>query len=94
MIPQDTSKLLIEQNCAVSTQSTPMTRKNSGPSPCEIKNKDFSASFDGEKWTVVWNWTTGPPILKNKVGCYETRLKDEEKSERSNFVLRRECLPH
>ena len=37
MIPQDTSKLLIEQNCAVSTQSTPMTRKNSGPS--RVKSK-------------------------------------------------------
>ena len=42
----------------------------------------------------MWNWTTGPPILKNKVGCYETRLKDDEKSERSNFLLRWECLPH
>ena len=29
----------------------------------------------------MWNWTTVPPILKNKVGCYETHLKEEEKAE-------------
>ena len=58
------------ENCTVNTQPTAMTRNNSGPRPCEIEHKDFSASFDGERWTVVWNWTTGPPTLKNKVGCY------------------------
>ena len=36
-------------HCAVSTQPTGMTCKNSGTSPCKIKDKDFSMSFDGER---------------------------------------------
>ena len=36
-------------HCAVSKQPTAMTRKNSGLSPCKIKDKDFSGSFDGER---------------------------------------------
>ena len=66
-----------EAHCALNTQPTSMTRRNSGPSPCKIKAKDFSVSFDGERWTVLWNWTIGSSILKNNVGCHETRLKEE-----------------
>ena len=39
-------------HCVVITQPTAMTRKNSGTSPCKVKDKNFSQSFDGERWTV------------------------------------------
>ena len=46
-------------------------------------------SFDSEKWTVEWN-----QILKNKVSCYETHLKEQERTEsdRLNVGSRRESL--
>ena len=57
-----------------------MTYKNNGTTLCKIKDKDSSMIFDdGEWWTTEQNWMTGPPILKNKVGCYETCLKKEER---------------
>ena len=42
-------------HCAVSTQTRAMTQENSGISLCKIKDKDFSVSFDGERWTIEWN---------------------------------------
>ena len=36
-------------HCAVSMQPIAMTCENSGTSLWKVKNKDFSASFDGEK---------------------------------------------
>ena len=68
-------------HCAVSTQPTAVTCENSGTSLCKVNDKDFTTSLKGRKWTVVWNWTREPSTLKNKVGCYETFLKGEERAE-------------
>ena len=54
-------------HCEVNMQPTVMTCKSSRTSLCKIKDRDFNVSFDGKRWTVVWNWTIGLPILKNKV---------------------------
>lgn len=42
---------------------------------CTIEDQDFSAHFDGEKWTVKWAWKGEPPILNNRVECYEHTLR-------------------
>ena len=39
-------------HCVVSMQPTVMTHENSGTSPRKIKDKNFSASFDSERWIV------------------------------------------
>lgn len=41
---------------------------------CTIEDQDFSAHFDGEKWTVKGAWKGEPPILNNRVECYEHTL--------------------
>ena len=38
-----------------------------------IDDVDFSAHFDGMKWTVKWNWSASEPNLSNKVSCYRVR---------------------
>ena len=46
----------------------------------EIEDKDFSAKFDGEVWTVSWKWKEGgSPVLKNKVECYKQGLVGDKK---------------
>lgn len=47
------------------------------PEACCIKDEDFLANFDGERWTVEWKWTSEPPELRNKVGCYNNTLHGE-----------------
>ena len=36
----------------------------------EIDDPDFSANFDGVKWTVKWKWSLGEPELSNQVSSY------------------------
>ena len=35
-------------------------------SPMAVENQDFSAHFDGSKWTVSWTWKHRPPELKKR----------------------------
>ena len=45
---------------------------------CEIEDKDFHAEFDGERWTVEWKWKSRePPVLRNRISCYERSLSGE-----------------
>jgi transposase InsO family protein/predicted aspartyl protease len=36
----------------------------------ELDDTDFSAWFDGQKWTVRWKWAGEVPVLHNRVACY------------------------
>ena len=58
------------------------------PEPCKIEDKDFAASFDGEKWEVEWFWKGERPVLKNHIGCYEHSLKGKVKEEFDKEVER------
>jgi hypothetical protein len=40
-----------------------------------IEDVDFRAVFDGERWTVGWNWSESEPSLENHVAAYY--VKDE-----------------
>jgi hypothetical protein len=45
-----------------------------------IEDKDFTAEFDGRKWTVKWKWkSSGAPVPRNRVGCYS--ITDEVKED-------------
>ena len=68
-----------ETHCAVDAQE---------PNNCEIKDKDFKAEFDGEKWTVEWHWKRKPLVLENKVECYRTSLENRKKVEYEKEVER------
>ena len=46
-----------------------------------VEDRDFSAHFDGSKWTVSWKWKNRPPELKNKIDVYHSTL-DEETEEK------------
>lgn len=48
-----------------------------GVNSCIIKDKDFVAEFDGEKWEVEWFWKGESPVLKNRVSCYEHGLEGD-----------------
>ena len=38
-----------------------------------VTDSDFSGEFDGTQWKVRWKWRDGnPPMLKNRVDCYES----------------------
>ena len=45
----------------------------------QIDDPDFSARFDGVKWTVKWNWSAEEPSLSNRIACYgvDPSIKDE-----------------
>lgn len=43
----------------------------------KIEDKDFSAVFNGEFWTVKYFWKDKAPVLINKVDCYHN-IKDKE----------------
>ena len=45
--------------------------------PTKLEDEDFQANFDGDKWLVEWQWTTGLPVLTNQVGCYKGTLREE-----------------
>ena len=45
----------------------------------EINESDFSAVFDGAKWTVEWKWENGEPELAN--GCSGYAIPEECKEE-------------
>ena len=42
---------------------------NKQPLPI-IDDSDFTASFDGAKWTVAWKWKDHEPVLKNQCAEY------------------------
>ena len=45
-----------------------------------VTDSDFLAKFDGVHWKVRWKWRGGhPPLLKNKVDCYESAKHEEVK---------------
>ena len=39
----------------------------------EVDDCDFTALFDGSRWTVVWKWKVSEPVLKNQCGEYKVR---------------------
>ena len=41
------------------------------PITIDMSDVDFSANFDGQKWTVAWKWTNGEASLRNRVVCYK-----------------------
>ena len=50
---------------------------------CTIEDKDFTAKFDGEAWTVTYLFKEDQgPILTNKVSCYERDLSGRKKGVR------------
>jgi hypothetical protein len=54
----------------------------------EIEDADFSASFDGAKWTVRWKWLNQEPVLHNKVACYRMgpAVKEEFDKEVQSWI--------
>jgi transposase InsO family protein len=54
----------------------------------EIDESDFTARFDGEKWTVEWKWQNGEPELAN--GCSEYAIpmdcREEYEDEVSQWI--------
>lgn len=57
------------------------TCKKEGEELCNIEDKDFKAKFDGKNWTVEWVWKDQPPILKNKISCYDKQMSGRKKEE-------------
>lgn len=55
---------------------------------CKIEDKDFKANFDGKNWTVEWSWKDQPPILKNRISCYDKQLSGRKKEEFEREVER------
>ena len=45
----------------------------------QIEDSDFSAVFDGEKWTIEWKWVDGEPKLENR--CPEYAVPDRHREE-------------
>lgn len=39
-------------------------------SSVEVEDTDFSACFDGKRWTVSWKWKGEEPVLRNQCGEY------------------------
>ena len=63
--------------CAVAIGSQSKPNK----CPKEIKDKDFSATFDGNPWEVSWKWKNGKsPVLTNKVESYSCNLVGDKKA--------------
>ena len=58
------------------------------PTPCQIEDEDFQAHFDGDKWTVEWQWTTRLLVLTNWICCYESTLRGEIRAEFEKEVER------
>ena len=81
-----------EGRCALATgqkleQDTSGARE--GGSHCEIVDKDFTAVFDGSRWTVEWVWKGDqPPVLKNRIDCYDKKLTGRKKEEFDREVER------
>ena len=44
-----------------------------------IEDSDFSAVFDGEKWTTEWKWVDGETMLKKR--CPEYAIPDRHREE-------------
>ena len=53
-------------------------------SVCEIDDSDFLATFDGNKWTVRWKWSSSEPVLKNQCNQYKV---DEECSDKYELEI-------
>ena len=51
----------------------------------DIKSSDFTASFDGDHWTMRWIWKDKPPILTNKLATYG--IRDEKQREQFNATM-------
>ena len=45
----------------------------------ELKDKDFTAKFDGEKWTVEYFWNSSEPHLTNSVSQYKIHTDHVER---------------
>ena len=58
------------------------------PRPWQIEDEDFWAYFDGDKWTVESQWTVGPPMLTNRIGCYKSVLRGKIRVEFEKEVER------
>lgn len=57
-----------EEHCVMVIEKKPVLK---------IKDRDFEARFDGEKWLVRWKWKNEIPELKNRVKHY--RCMENEK---------------
>ena len=55
---------------------------------CEVEDNDFSAKFEGMRWTVDWKWTLGTLILKNNIDRYYTKLTEGERVDCDNEFKR------
>ena len=66
------------QHCAVGVISHANDRR------IHIDDTDFTASFDGEIWTVEWKWLTDEPKLKNR--GWEYPVKEELRAEFASEV--------
>ena len=47
-----------------------------------ITDRDFTADFDGDSWTVNWRWKSNLlAILKNRVSCYNKNITGKKSEE-------------
>ena len=53
-----------------------------------INDKDFSANFDGEKWTVRWKFKGSEPVLTGTKALYDRGLEGKKKEEFDREVRR------
>ena len=44
-----------------------------------VDDVDFSARFDGSKWSVRWKWSNCEPNLSNTISCYRVRPDIKQK---------------
>ena len=61
--------------CAVTGQAPRGINKTREERKLSIKDQDFRAEFDGERWTVEWAWKHQAPLLTNRVACYRNSLR-------------------
>ena len=55
----------------------------------KIEDRDFTAEFDGSKWTVKWKWKEGgQPVLKNQKEQYDSTVSEENKAAYESEVNR------
>ncbi|XP_067931172.1 uncharacterized protein [Watersipora subatra] len=51
---------------------------------CQVDDSDFTANFDGEKWTVSWKWKGNEPLLSNQ--CAQYTIKENCKQQYINEI--------
>ena len=61
-----------------------------------IEDSDFTAEFDGKKWTIEWKWHNGEPQLNNQCGQYAVPAEcmDEYEAELDRWIANGWLVPH